>query len=497
MRHFLSVILLLLLLPAPSAAAWRVAESAHFRVYADMSEADLRKRVELLEDYRDLLGRFTTAKVDDNAPKLDVYIVDTMSSAVPFGKLGPDVAGFYSASDHGIAAYATKGEFGQKVLLHEYAHHHMFAATGQSYPAWYVEGFAEYFMTASFQPKQVEFGLFDGGRAYALSQPWLNWDRVIGREQTRLRSEAVLMFYAQSWLLTHYMFRAPGMTDRLNDYLRAVAAGVDPLTAFKDKVTPDTRTLNPRLRAYMHKMTFSRLTRPPQVPAQVSVRALPASASDVIMLYAWLDNRGDAAPDGKAALARVQAAVARYPGDPLATRTLAMAERHWGDKARASSLLDGLLAAAPDDAELLRLKAETLLAIDEQANRGDARRLLVRAAKAAPSDWRALHIYVHTHDIERGPVNDTLFDVVQRMWELAPQAYGIVIDFATVLVRKGRLADAAKVLEPVAFAPHGSGYSSLARSLRETALAGDAAAFVKRLQEGPPKDEPAEAEKGS
>jgi hypothetical protein len=45
------------------------------------------------------------------------------------------VAGFYNAGDRGIAAFATKGEFGQKVLLHEYAHRHMFASTGQSYPA--------------------------------------------------------------------------------------------------------------------------------------------------------------------------------------------------------------------------------------------------------------------------------------------------------------------------------------------------------------------------
>ncbi|WP_397587683.1 hypothetical protein [Sandarakinorhabdus limnophila] len=63
-----------------------------------------------------------------------------------------------------------------------------------------------------------------------------------------------------------------------------------------------------------------------------------------------------------------------------------------------------------------------------------------------------------------------------------------MIDMATVLVRKGRMADAAKVLEPVAFAPRGDGYAALARSLRDAALAGDAAAFVKRLEEGPPKE---------
>lgn len=484
-----------LVVASPAAAAWRVAESAHFRVYADMSAADLRRRAELLEDYRDLLGKFTTAQVNEAAPKLDIYIVETIASAVPFGKIGPNVAGFYNAGDRGIAAYATKGDFGQKVLLHEYTHHHMFASTGQSYPAWYVEGFAEYFMTAVFYPTRVEFGNFDNGRAYALSLPWLNWDRVIGRDNSRMNSDDTMLFYAQSWLLTHYMFRAPGMNEKLNAYLRAVAGGTDPLSAFKTNVLPEPRELNGPLKAYMRKMTFSRLTRKGPEPVAVTVRDLPASASDVIMLYAWLENRGGEAPDPKAALARVQGAAARHQGDVLATRALALAEMYWGDKARANALFDGLLAVSPDDADLLRLKAEALLAADALANRGEARRLLVRAAKAAPADWRALHLYVHTSDIERGPVNDNLFNVVLRMWELAPQVSGIVIDMATVLVREGRLADAAKVLGPVAFAPHGERYAAFARSLREAALAGDAAAYVKRLEGGPPKQEEPEAAK--
>lgn len=486
--------LFLIFFPAqPATAAWRMAESAHFRVYAEMSAADLKRRVELLEDYRNLLGRFTTAQVDEGAPKLDIYIVDDIGSTVPFGKIRPNVAGFYSANDSGIAAFATKGDFGQKSLLHEYTHHHMFAATGQSYPAWYVEGFAEYFMTASFYPTRVDFGSFDPGRAYALSLPWLNWDRVIGRDYHRMSSDDTSMFYAQSWLLTHYMFRAPGMNEKLTAYLQAVAGGNDPLAAFKAQVLPETKELNGVLRAYVSKLTYSRLTRKPPVPASVTVRDLPASASDVLMLYAWLDNRGRQAIDDKVALARVQAATARYPGDALAGRTLAMAELYWGDKAKAGTLLDGLLVAAPDDAELLRLKAQTLLAVDEKANRSAARRLLVRAAKAAPTDWRAMHVYVHTSDITHGAVDDNLFNVVQRMWELAPQVSGIVIDMATVLVRKGRLADAGKVLEPVAFEPHGDQYAAFARSLREAALSGDAVAYVKRLEEGPPKAEEPEA----
>ena len=78
------------------------------------------------------------------------------------------------------------------------------------------------------------------------------------------------------------------------------------------------------------------------------------------------------------------------------------------------------------------------------------------------------------------------------MWGLAPQASGIVIDMATALMRRNRAAEAARVLEPVAFAPHGGGQTALAQRLRDAALANDAAAYARWLREGPPREAPPE-----
>ena len=495
MRWLKTALLLANILAGPANAAWRKAESAHFRVYANLSADALRQRVKLLEDYRNLLGLFTTGKVEDDAPKLPIYIVDDIARTAPFGKVDPALAGFYSASDDGLAAFSTKGAFGQKVLLHEYAHHHMFAASTQAYPAWYVEGFADFFMTAQFFPKQVDFGQVDPNNAYVLTMPWLKWDRVIGRDGTKLRGNNVFLFYAQSWLLTHYMFRAPGMSEKLTLYLNAVASGTDQLEAFRTHVLSDTSRLDGLLQAYWLKLKFTRVTRKAPEPAAVTVTDLPASADTMIMLHAWLDNRGGAADDPKAALAKVQAAAAPYPDDPLAGRTLAMAERQWGDKARALALVNRQLAATPDEPDLLRLKADILLASDRVANRSEARRLLARAVKLAPNDWRAMHLYVHTQDIVHDELDDNSFNIVQRTWELAPQVAGVVVDFASVLARRNRLPDSAKILESVVFSPHGGGsFTRFAAALRDAALSGDAAAFVKAFDAGPPKpDPPAEA----
>lgn len=101
--------------------------------------------------------------------------------------------------------------------------------------------------------------------------------------------------------------------------------------------------------------TYSRLTRAAPEPAAVTVRELPASADALLIMRAHFDTRGGRVADPAAALAAVKAAAARFPDDDLAERTLALAEFHWGDKARATSLIDAQMARLPEDAELHRL----------------------------------------------------------------------------------------------------------------------------------------------
>ncbi|WP_310497807.1 DUF1570 domain-containing protein [Sandarakinorhabdus sp.] len=481
---------------APAAAQWRVAESANFRVYGDMSEAALRDRTALLEDYREMLSTFTSAPAIEDQPKLDIYIVDNISQAVPFGKINPNVGGFYSASDNAIIAFATNGEYGQSTLLHEYAHHYMFGSGAIVYPAWYVEGFAEYFATARFQPGRIEFGLDATNRSNNLIYlTWLPWNKIVDANFRYRGSEQAAMFYAQSWLLTHYLFRVPGMAPKLQAYLRGVAGGEDSLGAFRTHVEPELDKLGTRLRGYLvgRGFTFSRFKRPPQAPASVTVTLLPASAGRLLLLMASMEHRGRDVKDRAAALAKVRDAAKDFPGDALAQRALAQAELRFGTAADAGPRIDGLLAAAPADATLLRWKAETLLAQKDgrsPENTAAVRRLLVRATKAEPGDWRAMHIYMHTFDLEHAPLKDSQFAVLQRMFELAPQVDGIAIDMASGLMQSGLHAQAATVLSSVAFSPHESGYTRLARALRDRAVAKDTPGYVAQLDKGPPPPEP-------
>jgi tetratricopeptide (TPR) repeat protein len=480
-RFFFTI--LLLFVPSQLMAAWRVAETAHFRVYADMPESRLRDKAALLEDFRGLLDLMTTAKSADGMPKLDVYIVDKLSTTMPFGTLQSGIAGYYIASARGIAAFASSDDFGQQTLLHEYAHHHMFANTGLRYPGWYVEGFAEYFSTARFAPAQIEFGQAPPQVGYLLKQGTDDWSSLLSLRGGEQRGMAAAIFYARAWALTHYLFRQGGQRDRLLAYLAAVAAGTPGPEAFARHVA-DPATLQRTVTAYLgsKNFTYSRLTRQPQPAAAISVRTLPPAADALLMMHASLTTRGAAATDQADALARVRAAAARFPDDPLATRTLALAELHWGDKEKAVALLAQALAASPEDPDLLRLHGQALLAADAKANRGLARRALVDAVNRNPADWQAMRLYVHTHDLVGSLIPNSLFNVIQTMWSLAPQVEGNSVDMAVAMIRRNQLPEAAKVLEPLAFAPHGS--SEFLRRLHAAAKAGDQTEVERLLADG-------------
>ncbi len=471
------------LLAAPAHAGWSVAETAHFRLYSQESPAKLRERAAVLEDFHRLLQSWTNAEAaPDDAPRLDIYLVPRIADAKPFGKVARDVAGYYTATVGRIAAFGDLSDMGQIVLLHEYSHHFMLGSAGVAYPAWYVEGFAEYFSTATFRPDRIELGRPTLGRAQWLAYAkWLPLERIVSRDSGLHGTDDTQMFYAESWALTHYMFRTPEMQPKFKAYLQHVAKGNDSLEAFRREIDPNPAAFQRKLDTYInqHGATYSRVTRVPPPAASIIVTALPASADTLLLPLVSVEL--GSIDDKAAALAAIRKAAARYPDDDFARRALAFAELRLGDRQTAIVLLEPLLAAAPTDATLLRwrAKAENALGPESTAAKRDAaRRYLVRAYKADPSDWRTLLDYVRLANPQAGPLNKATLDVALRAYELAPQVAEVAVTTAVALAQADRLPEAAKVLEPIAYSPHPSDAAAIARVLMASAAAGDKPGFL-------------------
>jgi len=475
--------LALLLIASPAAAAWRRAESANFVVFSQGSEASLRKDAALLEDYNGFLRLLT--RVDDPPPpnKLKVYIVRGRGAlkAIRPG-LGDEVAGFYAASEAGIAAFVddfTGLEDGEEnqILFHEIAHHFMLQYRPSAYPPWYVEGFAEYVMTARFEKEAISFGRASTLRAsWLANRQWLPLERILFDPPPRKPEENAL-YYAQSWLLVHYLLRDDARRKQAIDYLGATARGEEPRAAFKRIFATEPKAMMKELETYAyHQMTYSRLTRKSAAaPPALTVTVLPGAADDLLLLDAAMEI-GVRDEDVPAFLARLRSA-AGGKSDDYSRRVLARGEALYGDPAAADRLIEPLLAASPADASLLflagmrHLRAARRGAPDEAKERRLAQVWFGKAHKADPDHFQTLVRYADSLQGDRRFESDNTANVLLLAHQLAPQVSEITMRAAFMLVRRGEYDEAATLLTPLASSAHDPRLAAEAQAMLRKAKA--------------------------
>ncbi|MFN3726982.1 MAG: tetratricopeptide repeat protein [Allosphingosinicella sp.] len=468
--------ILALFLPATAQAEWRRAESPSFIVYSDGSEARLRERVLLLEDFDRLLRTLTTYEEPPTAAKLHVYLVDNQRALTQIRDLGRNVGGFYSASAEGIAAFVSvAGGSGNlnEILFHEYAHHFMLQHARAAYPSWYIEGFAEYFSTVRFTRDAIDIGNYSANRAaWLVNHEWLPLDRILGGTPAGAMSgEATAMFYSQSWLLTHYFYSNPERQSALTRYLSAMRT-TDPVSAIQVATGMNADRMGRELRNYIRggSIAFRRMRRgSAEAPPPVTVTVLPRAADDLILYYAAL-RIGIRDAVEAAQLQAIRAAASRHPADPFARRVLAHAELLHGDRATAARLLDSLIAELPNDAELMYLRGRLHLesadeAEDPEAQVRLARQWFVRAHRADPNHFQTLYRYFEA--VRNGPDRrtDNTANLILLAHQLAPQVTEVRFAAAALMLERGDAAQVVALLAPITSDPHDAQAAASARQM--------------------------------
>jgi len=451
---------------APAQAEWRKAESPHFIVYGDTSEGALRNYVRKIERFDAVLRLYMPPRSTITPPPLSVYLANgptEMRKAWPTAAEG--VGGFYSAGPERIFAVVT-GRGGQEdtTLFHEYGHHYMFQNFAGAYPAWFVEGFAEYFATAEVNNDRIVIGMHNPGRMNSLtSSAWLPMETILGSRTSTLTRSQGPTYYAQAWAVTHYLMSTPERQAMLGRYLAAVADGENSATAFTAATGRSLREFEGDLRTYMFRIE----TRIPQVQmpsVEVRITTLPPSTRDLI----WLDLRlaRFVPEEARAAnLAEAQAAAARYPGDAFAGRVVAMAALDMKQPDVAMAALDPVLAAHPDDAEALRWQAIAMMdkadALEDQGSNQrlalyvEAETALGRALALNGRDYRVYAALARNRADEPDYPNDNDLQILRVAAALAPQVEDVRFKAAQAMMQRALYEDAVVYLAPIANNPHG------------------------------------------
>lgn len=484
-------------------AKWLRAETAHFVIYSDGPESNLRWFAADLEDFDALLR--TAHGLDPAAPparKLDIYLVagsNDLSRVMPGAS--DTLAGVYRANLGDIYAVAIRGErgssHGQRFLFHEYVHHFMLQNFHAAYPAWLVEGYAEYFGATRIEPNRIEIGVAPEGRARNLtSLPWLPLSQVAGLAPPPPGEggrSARAMFYAESWLLTHYMLSDPARKARLADYTVAVSGGADPVTALETALGMDLTAAEKTLRTYLRSTPGIRYDRPERAPVSLTLTVLPPSA-DALLLEGQRLKSGVPKAEQAAFLQLIRDRAARFPDDRLAQLTLARAEVTFGDRSAGEAILTRRLAVDARDVDALWLMALSRLFAGnaDRANRAalyaEAGPWLGKAFAVDPNRYQILFDFAQSRSLTPGYPSDNTLTVLLKAHDLAPQVAPVTLGTARALMKRGRFDAAIALLTPLANNPHGGALAGVAQRLIAQARQGQAAAVGDAAADDDPVD---------
>src|SRR5690606_36008226 len=142
----------------------------------------LRQYVQKLETFDRVLRIYRNLPMEEAPPRpLPIYLIGNHRQLVQVVPQAMDnMAGIYIAAEPDIFAVARRARRDDSTLLHEYAHHFMFQNFSFPYPAWFVEGFAEYYAATNITPNRVEVGLYDQNRVdWLLYGDWMAIEDVL------------------------------------------------------------------------------------------------------------------------------------------------------------------------------------------------------------------------------------------------------------------------------------------------------------------------------
>lgn len=490
---------------SPALAEWLRAETDHFIVYGDTSEGSLRRYAQKVERFDALLRTYYPIQTDHEIPKLEIFMAEgrrdmnRMSPGISEG-----VAGYYSPNSGRIYTIVdTRSSMGDVVVFHEYAHHFMFQMRANAYPSWFVEGFAEYYSTATLTNDRIQFGRHNPGRMNSLTNGFNSWAKMEDVLKWRIPDSGRFpahLYYAQSWAMTHYFMSTPDRTQMLGRYLSAVAGGEDSIVAMQAATGRTPAQLQDDIWRYISGSINIMSPQIAIIHPEVAINRLSKAQADAI----WLDVRLDNAPirlpadeeveDGaqtdaqKARRARARREAAENRAE-LIRSAFALGERHADSDvgrlltARAHRLsqrpdlalaaLTPSLDAGTNNAQVLRVAALALMDQTEAAEsvddvnelRRQASVYLARAMDAEPLDFR---IYLGLNDVRNGQPRyptDNDISTLEVACALAPQSFDCRTRLAHAYMARDMNPEAIAVLTPVANSPHSSGYKRQARAM--------------------------------
>ncbi len=244
--------------------AWLDVRSDNFRIYSIVGAERTVELLRHLEVMRATLGDAGEESTYEAAVPTIIIAVDEHDDYVRIGGPGYSAGYFFSdLRENAILIEDSDESAGIQVILHEYAHYLNRRAGRIRYPRWYEEGNAEYLSHSRLREQAFEYAL--APRPYLATLGFGAWAPLATilevTDAASLPEPDGAMFYAQSWLLVHYLRSRPDadlqIPGQLARYARESARGLAPVAAFEQAFGLDVEQLENDLLKYFLDRQFT------------------------------------------------------------------------------------------------------------------------------------------------------------------------------------------------------------------------------------------------
>lgn len=477
--RLLAIFAILVALVDPAYAEWRKSETRHFTIYSEGTEIALRNFAFKVERFDTVLRRKFGVSDEDTPQKLTIFMLPNASSVAKASAAGKDVAGIYVPNSEGSIAIVNRTNGNSKydldadaVLFHEYAHHFMIRYFPVAYPAWYVEGFAEFLATTDFTREgNAKRGLPPYYRAYGLlEQEPIPVEKLLMSNVTDIPVSEHDAFYGRSWLLVHFLNFSEARNGQLAKYLGAISGGATNSEA-AHSAFGDLKQLDKELNAYLRKpLTYVTESIATPAPTSVEITQVSPGAGATMMQFLQL-RRGVKEDEVAGLIAALDAATRKFPTDPEPWVLLAESQ-YLADKDAESILAaDSALKVSPNSSRAMLFKGRAMLRQNIKNNVAnaelwkEARGWVVKANRADINDPMPLFSYFQSFRQQGKQPSPAALQGLARAYQMVPEASDVRMTYAISLAQEKKFGPAIRLVETVAFDPHDSPESVKARSL--------------------------------
>ncbi len=460
----LSIGLVLLQAPGLTSAKehWVKVRSKNFLLVGNVNEKEIRRVALHLEQFREAITRLFPETNFHSSVPTTVVIFGSDSSYRPFKPKASTAGYFQSGTDVNYLTLTTELQGGQDpfgVILHEYSHLLMNNVSGRV-PTWFSEGLAECYSTFTIRDRHVELGRPIENHVRLLRRksllPLKTLLQVDNQSPHYNEPDKERLFYAQSWLLTHYLLLGRGgqRAAQLHKFVELVSEGVPLEEAFQQSFASSFVVMENELRAYLDRDRFPVISR--ELEATVGfgsdVQASSLSPAETAAYLGDLllhSNR----PESEIYLQR---ALTLDPNLAMAHASLGMLREQQGKLTEARGSLEKAVSASPDN-YLFRYYYAFVLSrtgrgpdgmvsgyLPEVADK--MRRHLRKAIELKPDFLESYELLAFVNLVTNHEVVDSI-ELLNKVIAASPRNNDLVLMLAQLYMRKHDYTKARDVLE--------------------------------------------------